>query len=423
MAAQAFELLDKIDENFLECSICLERYRSAKCLPCLHNFCQPCLVKLVEKTRNSVTCPTCRRSHDLPNDGVEGIADNFFINKLVDMFSKQKISSSESRKCEGCQQGECVQHCVECGLDLCSECVKAHTRFPMTKSHQIMTLDKYSCQKSDDPVKVRSPVYCRNHKDYQVEFFCDDCESTICLKCTALDHRNHSYHCVKEAAKSYTETLAKMIGELKVKGAKAAKTQQEIKKIDHDLDVSFQTESDKLEKHIHKTREDVLRLIQESGNELTKELKDEYDTRKANLNVQLNKINCTENDVSSVSNYAENFLKYGNAAQLMSAKKAMSIQMEALLREEPRVGLTENGNMRFEPYYDFCTNKTVGVVCKVKGNYTEDQGCDEMKEIDIDVNIDEQVGIGLTNPGVTATLPHRFRKPGRGNRQPSAREY
>ncbi|XP_070549815.1 tripartite motif-containing protein 2-like [Ptychodera flava] len=261
------EPLAEIDENFLLCVICSERYKGAKVLPCLHSFCEACLCKLVKKN-SSLTCPVCRRSHDLSDKGVAGISSNIFLNDLVGLFSER--------------------------------------------------------DKEDE--SIQPPIYCSKHPNYETEFYCDTCAKVICLKCTALDHRTHKYGCVKEAAEAYNKTLVSIVDKVKVKEVEADQS-----------------------------------LIQENGDKILAELKNEYGTRKVNLNAQLKQLEIAEQDITSTREYIEKLIRYGNSAQLMAAKKDIAAQTDDLL-EEVQVEPVEDEYIEFVPCDDFCKEMSLGVV-------------------------------------------------------------
>ncbi|XP_077863385.1 uncharacterized protein LOC100368020 isoform X2 [Saccoglossus kowalevskii] len=68
-------VLDKIDEDFLTCSICQERITNPKILDCLHSFCARCLKDYAAKNpifKANPSCPVCRMSFRLPESGVDG---------------------------------------------------------------------------------------------------------------------------------------------------------------------------------------------------------------------------------------------------------------------------------------------------------------------------------------------------------------
>ncbi|XP_077983203.1 E3 ubiquitin-protein ligase TRIM45-like [Glandiceps talaboti] len=371
MASNELQLLEQIDQNFLLCIICSGRYKNAKCLPCLHNFCESCLTKVVKGSDSSITCPTCRRTYRLTNGGVSGITTNFFIDHLVEMFTKRDHASGESAKCAGCRRGECTTYCIECGVELCDNCVVAHRNLPTTRTHRVVTLDEYNTAKSHDPVSVQPPLYCSRHPEYQVEFYCDTCDVTICLKCTALDHpmTTHKYRCVNDAASDYSKTLSNTIEEVKVKIIEANDSKLAVEGVSESLDKRFQTEIKKVNEHVQNTVEEVTRMIQESSAHLLTDLNDEYNSRKKNLNAQLKELEGTEDDLFSANDYAEKLMQYGNAAQLMSAKKGMVDRMEELLKMETKTSPSASAYMEFLACGDFCKEKTAGIVITSEATY------------------------------------------------------
>ncbi|XP_077986172.1 tripartite motif-containing protein 2-like [Glandiceps talaboti] len=400
MASKELQFLDKIGKNFLLCTICTERYKDAKCLPCLHNFCKPCLVRLAKE--GTIICPVCTRSYQLPGDGIEGIGTNFFLNELVETFNKRDDTTSESMKCMGCEIGESTSQCIECAISLCDICIRTHKRLPLTRSHRLVTLDEYNTAKCDDPASVQPPMYCPRHQNYELEFYCDTCDGTICLKCTAIDHplTTHKYRCVNEVASDYRKELADMIDKVKVKETEAKDSKIAVEDVSHSLDNCFTAEEKKLKTHITKTVDDVTRLIHENGNTLLKEMKGEYDERKVNLNAQLKGLDIAANDLTNAREYTDKLVQYGNAAQLMSAKKGISTQMAEILKVETKTDPAEDDCMEFRPCDDFCTEKSLGVV--VGGNAK----MYKITDIPQFVRVDEDITVTLTTDAKPQRVTH-----------------
>ncbi|XP_070554207.1 uncharacterized protein [Ptychodera flava] len=95
--------LEKIGRDFLTCHLCLSYYTNAKSLPCLHSYCEECLVTLVEK-RGELVCPECRQRCNVPKDGVSRLRTNFVLNGLSDLIRAQEIHATDSRssQCDSC---------------------------------------------------------------------------------------------------------------------------------------------------------------------------------------------------------------------------------------------------------------------------------------------------------------------------------
>ena len=68
-----------------------------------------------------------------------------------------------------------------------------------------------------------------------------------------------------------------MLGILKAKEIEAKKSQTSVKQVLEALDKCYHTEEHKLKDHVQKTIDEVIRLIQQSGDTLLRELKEEYD--------------------------------------------------------------------------------------------------------------------------------------------------
>ncbi|XP_070550086.1 tripartite motif-containing protein 2-like [Ptychodera flava] len=178
-AAPERKVLEEIGEDFLCCTICLEQFKSPKILPCLHTFCEQCLVTLVEKT-GSLNCPECRQQYQLPVGGVPAIKGNFFMSNLIEIF-KQRLESMQGTeiRCAGCKENTATHRCVECRHYLCNNCVKVHRNLPITQTHQLMTIGEYETAKSTSPLTLQAVEYCNVHTKNEVKFYCETCQVPV----------------------------------------------------------------------------------------------------------------------------------------------------------------------------------------------------------------------------------------------------
>lgn len=78
------------DGPFLQCALCHDRYNKPKVLPCLHTFCQGCLLQQTPKDSLSLTCPICRHQSILPRNGVLGLQDNVIVSNFVNLLEMPK---------------------------------------------------------------------------------------------------------------------------------------------------------------------------------------------------------------------------------------------------------------------------------------------------------------------------------------------
>ncbi|XP_070554582.1 E3 ubiquitin-protein ligase TRIM56-like [Ptychodera flava] len=405
--------LENINDNFLSCSVCSARYKNAKILPCVHTFCEQCLRKIVEKS-GELTCPICRRSHELPAGGVAELSANVFVDQLVEEFNKQDEKKAALRKCEACQKGEIKERCVDCAANICSNCSQAHGFFPTTRSHRIFAIDEYQRAKFNNPASVRPPAYCSKHHDNQVKFYCDTCEVTICLECTAIDHPRpeHKFRYLDDAAVEYKQLLTKMTQELQIKENEAGESKAAVQQMTESVDSRFQEEIMKVKVHMEKTIEETTHKIRENGDSLLQQLKTEHEERKTNLQAQLKDLECTENDIAATRDYADKLMQYGNASQLMSAKKSMTSQIRELLKVTTKCEPVDDDYVEFQSTDNFCETKTLGTIKVTEEKRYELCGVSEYSRVDEQITLTLQVrptgsrtgGTKVTRERITALM-------------------
>ena len=176
-----------------------------KLLVCGHAFCYQCLVNLYQK-KKGIQCPTCGAWTECLNDknGIKGLYPHMgaigflFLSEikhlsrltdLVDSLCKKKIlkRSMSGLNCSECMQQTAVLNCVQCGVNICSECfdmihqnsrvLKRHQSIPITKSaHNLASLD------------------CSKHHTL-TDYFCVDDNALICRECVHQDHASHNVSC------------------------------------------------------------------------------------------------------------------------------------------------------------------------------------------------------------------------------------
>ncbi|XP_019642132.1 PREDICTED: tripartite motif-containing protein 2-like [Branchiostoma belcheri] len=159
---------DDFDEEFLTCAICMLNFRDPKILPCLHSFCRECLQEWATK-QQPLECPTCREPVRLPDQGVDGLRTNFYVNNLLD-FAAAKKGAEPDHEVTG------------------EETLKAEEG--MSNFHR--------------------KRHCDKHKKYELEFYCESCKALVCTACTVVDHRpgkDHNPVEIATVAQARKETL------------------------------------------------------------------------------------------------------------------------------------------------------------------------------------------------------------------------
>ena len=129
----------------------------------------------------------------------------FFMNRMEDVFSvMKKAEPKETVKCESCSRFPAVDFCHDCNEFICNQCADAHKHMKRFSSHKVVSITslRSSISKSA-PEKlqvVRGEVKCSKHTDEPLKLFCHDCHKLVCRDCIVIDHKDHRYAFVVDAA-------------------------------------------------------------------------------------------------------------------------------------------------------------------------------------------------------------------------------
>ncbi|XP_077984810.1 E3 ubiquitin-protein ligase TRIM71-like [Glandiceps talaboti] len=346
----------EIDENFLTCGICSERYKSARRLPCLHSFCEQCIGRLVDSGR--VCCPLCRTQHDISKGGVVELPTD----PMICDFLKQMDKPAGSQ-CGGCdKQGSTTKYCLECIVELCETCAGTHARLPTTRSHKVIDCEDYHRLSTTDPASVQPPTRCIEHGENKLKFFCDTCNIAICLECTATNHplTEHKYRYLEDAAAEVKTKLIGMIDTLTIKENEISNSATVIKEMEASLEQRFRVTEEKINEHIDKTIEDVTCQVRANGNELLTELRGYCNKHRIHIRAQLKEIEGISEDLTHVKEFAERLVTYGTPTQVMSTRDGVTSQIDKLLTLKTRLRPVESDDVEFQPSDDFCEGKSLG---------------------------------------------------------------
>ena len=181
-----------VDIHDLTCPVCHEFFKKAKYLSCHHSYCEGCLEEML-RAHSKIICPECREETIVPEGGVKTLADNFQINRMVDV---KKVVCSE---CDG--EDPAKAFCEECNLYLCYTCNQRHkhskshiTTDPLGKSNMSMTI-------------------CREHNN-ALSFYCETCDKPVCRQCIVQDHAGHRHDTLRSIAVNYRRELKEGIASL-----------------------------------------------------------------------------------------------------------------------------------------------------------------------------------------------------------------
>ena len=108
-----------------KCSICNEQYHHPKLLPCIHRFCQDCIVSLRIPDRD-FHCPECCKDVNIPDDDVKMLPDAPPVHHSM-CLKLGSGGTEDDLQCDVCSRRVCAQdqharYCCDCSELICQSC-------------------------------------------------------------------------------------------------------------------------------------------------------------------------------------------------------------------------------------------------------------------------------------------------------------
>ncbi|XP_078678176.1 E3 ubiquitin-protein ligase TRIM71-like [Branchiostoma floridae x Branchiostoma belcheri] len=208
----ASKMASDLGEEFLTCAVCMLHFRDPRVLPCLHTFCKECLQEWAAK-QQPLECPTCRKEVSLPDQGVDGLKTNFYVNNLLD-FAAAKKGAEPGVPCQVCEGGreQAKLWCTDCAMLLCESCTVMHRKVPATRDHELVSQDVLEGKEGME--RLHRKRYCDKHKSQEMVFYCESCNVLVCTSCAVINHkpgRAHNLEEITTVAQKKKEMLRRLL--------------------------------------------------------------------------------------------------------------------------------------------------------------------------------------------------------------------
>ncbi|TWW74633.1 RING finger protein 22 [Takifugu flavidus] len=290
-AGRTSPVVRQIDKQFLVCSICLDHYRNPKVLPCLHTFCESCLQNYIPPESLTLSCPVCRQTSILPEKGVCALQNNFFITNLMEVLQRD----SECSRPEACSVLESVSAAA-----------------------------------------AGKPLCCPNHEGKVMEFYCESCETAMCLDCTEGEHREHETVPLRDVVEQHKAVLKTQLDAIR------SRLPQLTAAIELVSEISRQLNDRKSEAvaEISGTFEELERALHQRKTALVTDLenictaKQKAGSASQVLQAQLSALLQGKEQIQSSCSFTEQALSHGSATEVLLVQKQMSERVTALARHD-----------------------------------------------------------------------------------------
>ena len=202
-------------DDVTECCICTDVFKDPRVLPCIHTFCLKCIQGWSKDKRpgDKLQCPLCRKECRIPEDGLQGLPRNFFVEKMLRIRDLTSVKE-QSTLCDICTYradsgaakiNSATTYCLECQENLCSSCATAHRKQKMSRDHKVLQVgDKV---KAEELYAQYPPANCEKHASETLKIYCNECRLVICMMCYIKDHNSHRCADVGEVVDEFQEQL------------------------------------------------------------------------------------------------------------------------------------------------------------------------------------------------------------------------
>ena len=201
--------------DLTECSICKETMSSPKILPCIHTFCLRCLEGSYQDNLpgDMIACSLCRTEFAIPEGGLSGLPNNFFLDKLADINRISSLLPGKKISCDICNEDDgnafsdnvyAQMFCIDCRQHMCSQCSQHHEKISSSSGHSVV---KHGSQPNADEVTKFQASYCQDHRSEIIKLFCSECRLGVCLVCYVENHSGHKCLDISKAADGFKQEL------------------------------------------------------------------------------------------------------------------------------------------------------------------------------------------------------------------------
>ncbi|XP_070537989.1 tripartite motif-containing protein 2-like [Ptychodera flava] len=224
--------IEELDDEFLRCPTCRERYFSPKALHCQHVFCAGCLQKWVSKKSGKLHCPICRCEQKLSSLGIDGLPDSLLTKNLLELVGMHQEQNAQ-----------------------------AQTDSDITNSLHTVS-------------SVSASLFCVHHAGAELTVFCETCSTPLCQQCSAEDE--HLGHDLVDLTQACADRRRRLLTVREKLDARVWRAQQKVSSL-RLLEEQLDKDKDIAESHIRGHCDLSIDLVQKYENKLLNELDDKFD--------------------------------------------------------------------------------------------------------------------------------------------------
>lgn len=323
------ESLDDLQKQLLTCPVCLDDFHddtSTKVLPCLHLLCEACIPKIAKD--GVLPCPTCRMEHQFDSFPTD--------NTTRDLSDYVVVKTSPTVSCEGkgCEETNVASHrCRPCGEFLCLDCVAAHRRTTVTRSHDLIPLEEL--RDATDFTAFCHPQTCKVHPGKPLELYCSkqECQKPICVTCAVIYHQYQEGHGLVDiitVGNQRRDEIKQMVCSVKEKSNIISKVLNEINDERDEIDLR--------KKQIYNQIDGVIEILHQQIDRTKEALKETVNKQVSqkchSLEEQELKLKSLKSNIDHAVLYSDKVVSHSNVPAFLQLDKTISDRLQNLTVEQ-----------------------------------------------------------------------------------------
>ena len=335
------------------CSICLESFKSPRSLPCLHSFCIKCLEGHCKDKSpgDNVPCPLCRKEFQIPQNGLDNVRANFFLEELLNATDASSVAPG-SESCEVCSIEAATFCCIDCTQKLCEGCSLPHKKM-RGGPHDVKPL---GAELSAELVQ-QSGSYCDKHPDKRLELYCFYCKVNICMKCYAVSHRQHRCEEINKVAKDFA---ASMKSDVKPFPSRITNYRSTVTKVE-DENKRFLTAVQKIKLEMQQSGDDLKIKVDRHVSEMLRELEEVESSGVEEVKTLVESYNLAVAAMERFQCYSSELSSKGSPCDIAREGHDLHVRANKLLQTYNPCGDYQSPDIRFMPTdFDKVTRNIVG---------------------------------------------------------------
>nr|XP_032836288.1 tripartite motif-containing protein 14-like [Petromyzon marinus] len=194
--------------------------------------------------------------------------------------------------CDNCTDGHtpAVRTCVKCEMSYCARHARPHLENPRLSGHVLVA-----------PIAILEERRCRQHRQEQIKFYCEQDDSLVCTVCTiAGEHRGHEVIPLENAQRTKQEAFRLEKTEREEKKTTAESRTKQLKRAYKRVQESLRGTKERISREFERRREqlteeerEALERVDEEGRSVLSRIQADiarYESRARGLEQEINQL-------------------------------------------------------------------------------------------------------------------------------------